>query len=596
MNSDGNIEFFGRLDNQVKLRGLRVELDEIEKTINTYPGISNSIVIVRNAPEGDYLVAYFVSPNKIDQDDLTNHISKSLTPYMVPKAMMQLDKLPLTANGKVDKKNLPDIKPVESNKVIKEPTNELERKLVEIFKKATGNNEVSIDDDFFTLGGTSLSASKVAMFALNENLPISYGDVFDYPTVLELEKHINSLDNVAVEEKQTEDKHEYKCLKHNVIDEVNDIKIDYQFSKVLLTGATGFLGIHILRELLNQKCHVVALVRGGQLSSKDRLLALMGYYFDSPLEEEIDQYVEVVDGDVTDETLYDKLKDYDFNIIINSAAIVKHFANDDIIEKVNVGGVKNLIEIAKKKDARIIQISTLSVAGENVDHKFEDTLKIKEDMLDFGQDISNKYVHSKVNAEKVLLEAVDNDGVDGKIIRVGNLMSRNSDGEFQANSITNGFMRDLKGYATLHKFPVDSMDSTIDFSPIDEVAKTIILLSKTPKKFTVFHSANAHTVEMGDIIYVLNELGFDIDVVDDKTFIECMKSMMMDDKKSMLVSSLISYSSSDMLTHSFIGSDNTFTNKALYRLSYKWPITDYPYLKQAIESLQTLGFFERDDL
>ena len=74
-----------------------------------------------------------------------------------------------------------------------------------------------------------------------------------------------------------------------------------------------------------------------------------------------------------------------------------------------------------------------------------------------------------------------------------------------------------------------------------------------------------------------------------------MKKTMMDDTKSMLVSSLISYSSSDMHTHQFIGSDNEFTNKALYHLAYKWPITDYEYLKNAIISLQTLDFFERND-
>ena len=595
INGDGNIEFFGRLDNQVKLRGLRVELDEIEKVINTYPGISTSIVVVKNAPEGDYLVAYFVASSMVDKDDLTNHISKSLTPYMIPKAMMQLDKLPLTANGKVDRKNLPAIQVVEEKKEIKKANNELERKLVSLFQKALGNENVGIDDDFFTLGGTSLSVSKVAMLALNEGLPIAYGDVFEYPTVLKLEEHINSLNGNDVVKEDKEDTHELASLKHNVVEEVDDIKIDFTFKKVLLTGATGFLGIHILDELIKQKNHVVVLVRKSELSPKERLMALMAYYFDSPRDDEIDEFVEVVDGDVTDEDLYEKLKDFDYNIIINSAAIVKHFANDDIIERVNVGGLKNLIEIAKKKKARIIQISTLSVAGENIDNKFAPSFKIKEDMLDFGQDVSNKYVHSKFNAEKALLEAIANDGVDGKVIRVGNLMSRQRDGEFQANSITNGFMRDLKGYATLHQFPVNSMDVTVDFSPIDEVAKTIILLAKTPQKFTVFHSANSHMVEMGDIIYVLNELGFDIKVVPDKDFLESMKRMMMDETKSMLVSSLISYSSSDMHTHSFIGSDNEFTNKALYRLSYKWPITDYEYLKNAIISLQTLDFFERTD-
>lgn len=601
INNEGNVEFFGRLDNQVKLRGLRVELDEIERVLNSYNSVTRSIILVKQSPEGDYLAAYFTASSQVDKDQLLEHMGKYLTPYMVPKVVMQLDKFPLTPNGKIDKKSLPEIEVKEEKKEVKSASNDLEEKLLTLFKKALGKDNVGVDDDFFEMGGTSLSVSKIAMLALNMGLPIAYGDVFDYSTVLELEKHINSLSGVdtSVESTKVEAKEQTKelgSLAHNIVDEVNDTKDEYKVNKVLLTGSTGFLGIHILKELLDQKVATIALIRGGKLNPKDRLLGLLAYYFDSPLTEEVEKYVTIVDGDVTDETLGEKLKDYDFNLIINSAAIVKHFANDDIIEHVNVGGVKNLIEIAKKKKVRLVQISTLSVAGENIDNKFDSSFRMKEDMLDFGQDVSNKYVHSKFDAEKALLEAVDKEGLDGKIIRVGNLMSRQSDGEFQANSITNGFMRDLKGYATLKKFPVNSMDVEVDFSPIDEVAKTILLLSKTPSKFTVYHSANSHMVQMGDIIYVLNELGFGIEVVSDDEFIKSMKEMMLDDSKSMLVSSLISYSSSDMHTHSFILSDNEFTNKSLYHLGYKWPITDYQYLKNAIESLDTLGFFERTDL
>lgn len=598
INSEGNVEFFGRLDNQVKLRGLRVELDEIERVLNSYPSVTRSIILVKqSAVEGDYLAAYFTASTSVDKDELLTHMAKYLTPYMVPKVVMQLDKFPLTPNGKIDKKSLPEIEVKEEHKEIKAASNELEEKLLSLFKKALGKDNVGVDDDFFELGGTSLSVSKVAMLALNMGLPIAYGDVFDHSTVLSLEEYINSLSNdnapVVSEKKEEAD---LSSLAHNIVDEVNDIKVDFDVKKVLLTGSTGFLGIHILKELMDQHVDVVALIRGGKLNPKDRLLGLLAYYFDSPLDEMVEKYVTIVDGDVTDETLYDKLKDYDFNLIINSAAIVKHFANSDIIERVNVGGVKNLIEIAKKKEARLVQISTLSVAGENIDEKFPASFRMKEDMLDFGQDVSNKYVHSKFDAEKALLEAVEKDGLDGKVVRVGNLMSRQSDGEFQANSITNGFMRDLKGYATLHKFPVNSMDVEVDFSPIDEVAKTILLLAKTPKKFTVFHSANSHMVQMGDIIYVLNELGFNIEVVSDDDFSKSMKEMMMDESKSMLVSSLISYSSSDMHTHSFILSDNEFSNKSLYHLGYKWPITDYDYLKNAIVSLATLDFFNRTDV
>ncbi len=599
INSEGNIEFFGRKDNQVKLRGLRVELDEIERVLNSYNSVTRSIIMVKtNATDGDYLVAYFTATSTVNKDDLLTHMGKYLTPYMVPKVVMQLDKFPLTPNGKIDKKSLPEIEVKIEKKASKGASNELEEKLLNIFKKALGKEDVGVDDDFFSLGGTSLSVSKVAMLALNMNLPIAYGDVFDNPTVLDLEKHVNSLFNDVDNKEVEEDKEEIslKSLSHNIVKEVNDIEENYEVNQILLTGATGFLGIHLLKELLDQKMKVIALIRGGSIPSRERLLGLLTYYFDSPLTELIDQYVTIVDGDVTDETLYDKLKDYDFNLIINSAAIVKHFANSDIIERINVGGVKNLIEVAKKKSSRMIQISTLSVAGENIDDKFPASFRMKENMLDFGQDVSNKYVHSKFDAEAAMLNAIENEGLDGKIIRVGNLMSRQKDGEFQANSITNGFMRDLKGYATLHKFPVNSMDVEVDFSPIDEVAKTILLLAKTPSKFTIFHSANSHMVQMGDIIYVLNELGFEIEVVSDEEFMESMKKMMLDETKSMLVSSLISYSSSDMHTHSFILSDNEFSNKSLYHLGYKWPITDYQYLRNAIVSLATLDFFTRTDV
>ncbi len=594
-NSDGNIEFFGRLDNQVKLRGLRVELDEIEKVLNSYPNITRSIILVKtNQVDGDYLAAYFTASKEIDKDDLTRHMAKSLTPYMIPKVMMQLDRIPLTPNGKIDKKALPEIEVKKEVKNIKKASNALEEKLCQIFAKALGQDSIGIDDDFFDLGGTSLSASKVAMLALKENLPIAYKDIFEYSTVKELEIYINSLNGEENKEEEKVEELEFESLKYNNVKYVNEIKEERPLGNILLTGATGFLGIHVFKELLNLKKKMYLLVRSKGIDAKKRLEGLVAYYFDEPFSDLIDKYVTIIDADIIDNDLEQKLKDINLDTIINCAAIVKHFSSDDIIERINVGGVNNLIDIALKKKARLIQISTLSVAGENIDNKFAESFKIKENMLSFGQDISNKYVHSKFTAEKNILKAIDS-GLDAKIIRVGNLMGRNSDGEFQANSITNGFMRDLRGYAVLRKFPVNSMDIEVDFSPIDEVAKTILKLSTTNNKFTVFHSANSHMIQMGDIIYAMNLLGFDIKVVEDSEFIESMKNMMDDEENNMLVSSLISYSSADAHVHSFIGSNNEFTNKALYHLGYKWPITDKEYLTKAIESLMTLGFFERKD-
>jgi thioester reductase-like protein len=322
---------------------------------------------------------------------------------------------------------------------------------------------------------------------------------------------------------------------------------------------------------------------------------LLEYYFDNPYEEELNSYIHIVEGDIADEDLKSKLKDIKFDTLINAAAIVKHFSNDDIIERINVGGVKNLIDIALEHKARMIQISTLSVAGENIDNKFPEHFRMKEYQLDIGQDISNKYINSKFNGEAAMLEAIHDKGLDGKIIRVGNLMSRQSDGEFQVNSITNGFMRGLRGYYALGKFPISSLDETTDFSPIDEVAKTILILATAPKEFTVFHSANSHPVEMGDVIEAMNECGLRIDNVKDEEFMNAVYEATNDEEKSKKVSALITYTSKDNHSHSYILTDNSFSIKALYRLGYKWPITDKEYLIKAIKSLISLEFFERDD-
>ncbi|MBO7663673.1 MAG: amino acid adenylation domain-containing protein, partial [Clostridia bacterium] len=105
---DGDIEFHGRMDDQVKLRGLRVELGEIQNVIGTYPGVRACTVIVAHG-ETDYLAAYFTADEKVDIAALREHISRYLTAYMVPQAYLQLDVMPVTANGKVDKKALPAI-------------------------------------------------------------------------------------------------------------------------------------------------------------------------------------------------------------------------------------------------------------------------------------------------------------------------------------------------------------------------------------------------------------------------------------------------------------------------------------------------------
>lgn len=597
---DGTIDFIGRNDGQVKIRGFRIELSEVEVAIRSFEGIKDVTVQAFDLEAGGkFLAAYFTADKKIDISELKKHIKANKPAYMVPASIMQIDAIPLNQNQKVNKRALPKPTFTDDAKEFVEPSNVVEKVFCDAFKEILGVDRVSAVDSFFEIGGTSLTAAKVVIFALNNGYQISYQDIFAHPSPRDLAEFVQG--NKAAEapvqnEEEFAKDVERDSLKYNDVAYVDEIRAERDLGRVLLAGATGFLGIHLFRELLAQKHEMVILVRSRGIDPIQRMKGLLMYYFDDTFDEEFEKYVKVVNADITAPNLLTLLEGYEFDTIINAAAIVKHFANDDSIERVNVGGVKNLIEVAKARKVRIVQVSTLSVAGENVNHKFPENFLMKENQLYFGQDLSNKYANSKFKAEEALLDAAEKDGLDVKIVRVGNLMSRQSDGEFQINSVTNNFMRNLKGYKVLEKFPVSALDRQVDFSPIDETAKTILLLAQVPAKFTVFHSFNSHNVQMADVIEAMEKVGLHMDKVNDIEFMGAMREAMADEKKSMIVSSLLSYSTSDNLSHEFIGGNSSFTVKALYRLGYRWPITDFDYLTKAMESLVTLGFFDRDDM
>lgn len=595
-NAKGEIVFLGRLDNQVKLRGLRVELDEIESAINSFEGVKMSKVIVCNNGSEDYLAGYFTATSKVDIANLTEHLKSKLTEYMVPNALMQLDEMPLTVNGKIDKKRLPIIQVAVTERKYIAPSTELEKEFCDQFAEILNLKQVGATDDFFEIGGTSLSATRIIMYAMTKGYAIVYKDIFANATPAKLAAFITKSSQTKVDSSSIQD-YDYSAIKkllaNNSLDQIDTIKKG-NLGNILLTGATGFLGIHILREFL-ASCtgKVYCMVRKGNYEScEKRLMHMLMYYFDRTFEEAFKERIECIEGDITDLDRLMELSHYDFTTVINCAACVKHFANDDILDRVNVRGVKNLIALCEKSGKRLIQISTTSVAGEGNDLTVPMTKQMQENDLYFGQIIENDYIRTKFLAERFILEACAKGKLDGKIIRVGNLMSRKSDGEFQINFVTNGFMRTLNAYRALGQFPMGAMHAPAEFSPIDSTAAAIITLAASESDFTVFHAYNSHKIYMADVIYAMNQYGFNIEVVPDKVFEKTLKMAAREEHKSDAVLGLIAYASDDEHKRYELMSENRFTVEGLYRLGYKWPITDDTYLENAIRALDTLGFFE----
>ena len=191
--ANGVVEYLGRIDDQVKIRGYRIELGEIESTISLHPQIRESVVLAREDVPGDKrLVGYLLKDGEVDLTELKGFLGKSLPDYMVPKAYVLLDAFPLTANGKVDKKALPE--PDDSlharNQFVA-PRNDTEEALTQIWKEVLNLDQIGVTDNFFDLGGHSLLATQVVSRVrdhFNVDLPLSA--LFEEPTIENIALHL----------------------------------------------------------------------------------------------------------------------------------------------------------------------------------------------------------------------------------------------------------------------------------------------------------------------------------------------------------------------------------------------------------------------
>jgi amino acid adenylation domain-containing protein len=191
---DGNIEFLGRIDHQIKLRGFRIELGEIENRFFGYPGIKEVAVTVREYGEEKNLCVYFVADTKIDWLDIREYLREKLPVYMIPTRYLQLPKMPLNNSGKIDREMLPDISP---GKDVREgcqrSSTETEKKLTQIWSFLLGNEQIELDANFFDIGGNSILT--ISMHSRIEELfkvKISIADLFANPTIAKLARHIDA--------------------------------------------------------------------------------------------------------------------------------------------------------------------------------------------------------------------------------------------------------------------------------------------------------------------------------------------------------------------------------------------------------------------
>lgn len=620
-NYNNDLVCLGRDDFQVKLHGLRIELGEIENAMLSYPGVTEAVAILKNVNGRDVLCGYFVANGRISVSLLRSRIAKKLPQYMCPSFLIQLDSFTHTPNGKVDRKALPD--PVIKPKEIILPKTETEKKIYSLYKNVLSIDEISVDDNFFDIGGDSLTALNLQLELMKNKINIEYGDIFKYNTIRDLAKYIDSKDEETIDKDKAKKKQKAlkeflhkdsanaslyrkrdfrlcnKALKNNSIHHKFNIK--YQPPKnVLLVGATGFLGIHILAELLKiDDIKIYCLIRNDpSTSAQNKLKNKFKYYFGSDLSNLFGSRVVVYAGDITKYHFglsweeYTALAD-DTRVVINAAALVKHFGNYKTFERINVEGTKNVAYFCEEFGKTFFHTSTVSVSGNTMmslpsSFNPKKIIEFTEKDLFINQGLDNVYVRSKFEAEKFVLEELANRKLSGIILRVGNITNRYIDGKFQDNAAENAFISRIKAFLYLKSIPENMVDNRIEFSPVDMVAKAIVATIRYyDKDISVLHIYNSNHLEVTDFVKFLNELGYELNVVPNDDFKNNFKNALFNNYTSSKVSILTNDLDSDMnlIYKTNLHVKNDFTLKYFKHTDFTWPMITKEYISKVLKNL-----------
>ncbi len=520
--ADGNIEFLGRSDQQVKVRGYRIETGEIEVALAEHPSVRQAVVVARmdNASVAS-LVAYVVPAVPEDEADLNplrDFLRTKLPEYMIPSAFVTLESLPMTPNGKVDRKALPALSQenLATHAEYVAPRNADEKAIADICAEALNLERVGIHDNFFDLGGNSLIATRL-IFQLQEHFQIRLPLVrlFENPTVVGLANAVAEARTLPASDVHMFDAISLDELKSEVkIDDVIQLNgFHYQHivepKHILLTGATGFLGAYLLASLLEKTRAVIhCLVRAkDEEDGLRRLKKNLEYY--ELWDEEFTPRLRVVTGNLdharfglSDEQ-YDSLAN-EIDAIYHNGAMVNFVYPYRALKPVNVDSTHEVLRLASNKKIKPVHfVSSLSVfmKGDLRDKAIcYETANLEEVGVPFGG-----YGQSKWVAEGLMRAAAER-GIPITIFRPDNILGDSRTGILNTSDMTYSLVR-----AIFKMGSVPDVEIMGGIVPVDFVSNAIVQLASQPESFgKTFHLSSLKQSNFIDVFEMIAERGVPI--------------------------------------------------------------------------------------
>ena len=606
---DGKVQCLGRIDNQIKLRGLRIELGEIENVMLNVPSVSSAVVNKIEIDGKEALCGYYTCDKDVSEDIVKDALRKALPAYMVPTYIVKLDQMPYTINRKIDRKALPlpELnKPVANNKINIEELNSVEEKLLQIWKNILKIDDIDINDNFFDIGGDSVAAISMQIEAVKYGLEFEYGDIFAFPTIKQLSANLKTPDEIFI--KNYDYSKVNSVLARNTMDNLNTIK-KIKFNNMLLIGSTGYLGAHVLDAFLqSNKGIAYCLVREKNgLDIKERLRGVLNFYFGNKYNELFNNRIKVVCGDIVKENLGLSEKDYselknNVDIVINSGALVKHFGIKKKFEEINVKGTQSVIDFCLNTKKRLLHVSTISVSGNGekeetvieTPENINDKKIFKESDIYVGQNIKGVYSTTKFRAELLVLEAISSKGLDAQILRLGNITNRYSDGVFQMNADENAFAKRIKSFIEIGAFPKYMLKHSIELTPVDIAAESIVKVANYTSHCNVLHIYDNNLLPIKLFIETLSELGINLLPVPEKMMTDIITGILADNNRKDILSGIIYdlNENKQLVYTSRIRLNSSFTESFLERIRFNWKSIDKDYIIRYINYLRKIKFIK----
>lgn len=613
-NDDGQIECFGRNDSQVKIKGYRIELKEIEKRIISLKNISEAVVIVNEEnSKNKYLEAYITLIDaKSSVANIYNQLGKELPNYMLPKNIYIIDKFPLSYNGKIDKKQLINC----SNKLLldkykavkyEKPNTIVEKALVNAFSKVLNirKNKISINDNIFDIGADSILIIQVQLDLLSLGIVFSTQDFYKYNTIKQLAKFKEKKDNIRDNNLTFENNNERKYTITNMFHMENiDISSKDILKNVLLTGATGYLGAHILKSLIEKtNCNIYCLIRKkDNVTVEKRLINKLLYYFDGNYLDLINKRIFIIESNIEEEHLGLDEEKYNqlgkkIDQIIHAAANVNYYGNYSDFKKSNMDTTFNLAKFAIEFGVKYNYVSTLGVSGHFLVDNINKNITFNENTLYIGQRYEqNPYIMTKYLAEKKLYELNDTDNLKLSVIRIGNLTGRYSDGFFQENINDNAFYNILKSMILIKKIPKSMLNREIDFTPVDVCADAIVEFIGLKNSLNkVVHILNYNSITIEKLLTLFKQSSIYIDSISDEEFGKLIYSISKNNIKKDYLRGLINdiNINKKITFKSKVTIDSSESIKLLDRLGIKFEVLNKDYFSKIINFMKNNNYIKR---